>query len=264
MPVPPELLSAARAAPFVFFGTVRKAGGSNVELLAGDEHRSAVVHVDDVLTSPEAIGDISGREVTLQLSEGRAPARGSRHLFMATSLQFGAEIALRETARVPRGRIEQELRRAIADEKLREQDVALAARLEAAAAVVYGVVLGIEQIDAEAAGAPEPHGEAKPGWRAARLKVWRTLKGDAGEGEPRVVFPFPRTQKWSEVPLFVEGVEGIWILQPASGQTIAAGKVAVPAAAGGFTALDPLDFQAPGLIARIDALLAGGAPERRS
>jgi hypothetical protein len=240
----------------VFFGTVREAGGSNVELLASDEYPSAVVHVDDVLTSPGAVGDISGREVTLHLSSGRAPARGTRHLFLATSLQFGAEIALRETARVPRGRIEDELRSAIVAEKLREQDAALAARLDAAAAVVYGVVLAIEPVAGEAAGGPEPVGEAKPGWRAARLKVWRTLKGSVGE--TRVVFPFPRTQKWSEVPLFVEGVEGIWILQPAQGQTLAGGKVAVPAVTGGFTALDPLDFQAPGLIGRIEALLAGG------
>ena len=257
MPVPPELLSAARAAPFAFFGTVREAGGSNVELLAGAEHPSAIVRVDDVLTSPEAVGDITGRDVTLHLSSDRQPRSGTRHLFLATSLQFGDEIALSETARVPRGRVEQDLRRAIVDAKLRAEDDALAERIAGAALIAYGVVLRIEtEVGAESGGEPEPVGEADPRFRAAVVRVWRTLAGDAGGSELRVVFPFPSTQKWSETPLFVEGIEGIWILRPARGQTLAAGKVAVPAAASGFTALDPLDFQAPGLIGRVEALIA--------
>jgi hypothetical protein len=101
-------------------------------------------------------------------------------------------------------------------------------------------------------------GEAVPGFRAAVLKVWRTLKGRPEEG-PRVIFPFPRTQKWSEVPLFVEGEEGVWILQPSRGQTLGAGRVKVPDVPNGFTAFDPLDFHAPGLLGRIEALLAAEA-----
>jgi hypothetical protein len=240
----------------VFFGTVRRSSGSNVAMLESDEYPTAVVHVDEVVTSPEAVGDLTGHELTVHLSEPRAPSRGSRHLFMATSLYFGDEIAVAEIGRVPRGRIEQELRRAILEEKLRELDNALAERLSLAAAVLYGVVLRIDSATPEAAGTPEPVGEAMPAFRAAVLTVWRTLKGRLAEEEPRVVFPFPRTQKWSEVPLFVEGEEGVWILQPARGQTLAGGTVKVPDVANGYTALDPLDFHAPGLIGRIEALLA--------
>src|SRR4051794_13025471 len=112
-------MSVARTAPFVFFGTVRRAGGSNVELLEGDEYPSAIVQVDEVLAAPEAVGDLTGREITVQLSDGKSPSRGSRHLFVATSLQFGDEIAVAEIMRVPhRVRVEQELRRAVLEARL--------------------------------------------------------------------------------------------------------------------------------------------------
>jgi hypothetical protein len=252
--VPRELLSAARTAPFVFFGTVRVPGGSNVELLESDEYPSAVVRVDDVIAAPEAVGDLTGRDVTIHLSRRARLARNSRHMFIATSLQFGDEIALTEVARVPhRRQVEQQLRRAVLDERLDDLDEAQTERLRLAEAVVYGVVQRIEPIAAE--GEAAAVGEAIPGFRAAVLKVWRMLKG-APDEEPRVIFPFPRTQKWSEVPVFVEGMEGVWILQPASGQTVGAGKVKVPAAPNAFTALDPLDFHSPGMLARLETLLA--------
>jgi hypothetical protein len=253
-------MTAARTAPFVFFGTVRRPSGSNVELLDGDDHPTAVVRVDEVITAPEAVGDLSGREVTVHLSDPGALRRGSRHLFMATSLQFGDEIAVAEIGRVPhRRQVEQQLRSAVLEEKLRDQDEVLAERLRLADTVIYGVVRHVEPLTPEAVGPAEAVGEALPGFRAAVLKVWRTLKGSPDE-EPRVVFPFPRTQKWSEVPLFVEGEEGVWILQTARGQTLGAGKVTLPDIPNGFTALDPLDFHAPGLLARIEVLLAVAQP----
>jgi hypothetical protein len=256
MSVPSELMSVARTAPFVFFGTVRRPGGSNVELLESDEYPTAIVRVDDVLAAPEAVGDLAGRDVTVHLPGGEQPSRNSRHLFMATSLQFGDEIAVAEVGRVPYRRpAEAQLRRAVIEERLRAIDDALAERLRLAATVIYGVVTRIEPVIPEGRGPAEAVGEAAPRFRAAVLKVWRTLKGRPDE-EPHVIFPFPRTQKWSEVPLFVEGVEGVWILQGARGQTIGAGKVEVPELPNGFTALDPLDFHAPGLLGRLELLLA--------
>jgi hypothetical protein len=101
-----------------------------------------------------------------------------------------------------------------------------------------------------------------PRFRVAVVRAWRTLKGSTDE-EPRVIFPFPRTQKWSEVPVFVEGMEGVWILQPAQNQTVgAARRVKVPELPNAFTALDPLDFQAPGLLGRIEVLVALSEGER--
>jgi hypothetical protein len=231
-------------------------------MLESDQYPTAVVHVDEVISAPEAVGDVTGREVTVHLSDSGRLRRGSRHLFLATSLQFGEEIAVTEVDRLAVSRREErEIRRALLDEKLRQFDEALEERLRLANAVIYGVVLRIESVTPETADRPETAGEAAPRFRAAVLKAWRTLKGRPGE-EPRVVFPFPRTQKWSEVPLFVEGEEGVWILQAAGAQTLAAGKVKVPDVPGGFTALDPLDFHAPGLLGRIEILLAASEAER--
>jgi hypothetical protein len=249
-------MPVARTAPFVFFGTVRRPGGSNVELLESDEYLSAVVRVDDVVAAPEAVGDLTGREVTVHLSGSEPLSRNSRYLFLATSLQFGDEIAVAEVGRIPsRRQVEDRLRRAVIEERLRYLDEALAERLRLATSVIYGVVRRIEAAVPEGAGPVEAVGEADPRFRAAVLKVWRTFKGSP-DAEPHVIFPFPRTQKWSEVPLFVEGVEGVWILQPARGQTIGAGKVKVPDIPKGFTALHPLDFHAPAMLGRIELLLA--------
>jgi hypothetical protein len=259
--VPPELLEAARTAPFVFFATVRRPGGSQVEVLESEEYPTAVVRVDEVIGAPEAVGDVTGREITVRLSDPRGLRRGSRHLFAATSLQFGDEIAVTEVGHLPvPRRVERQVRGAVLDEKLRQFDEALEERLRLASTVIYGVVLRVEPLTPEAGG-PAELGEAAPGFRAAELKAWRTLKGRPDE-EPSVIFPFPRTQKWSEVPLFVEGEEGVWILQAARGQTLAAGSVKVPDVPGGFTALDPLDFHAPGLLGRIEVLLAASEAER--
>jgi hypothetical protein len=261
--LPAELMSAARTAPFVFLGTVRRPGGSNVEALDVEAEPTAIVRVDEVISAPEAVGDLAGREITLRLSEAGDLSRGSRHMFMATSLHFGDEIAVAEIARMPHRRAaEAELRRAVLEEKLREQDRALGERLRRAALVIYGRVEEIEPVVTESTGVAEPLGEAAPGWRAAVLLVWRALKGRPVE-EPRVVFPFPRTQKWSEVPLFVEGQEGVWVLQSAPDQTLAGGRVRVPSVPRGFTALDPLDFHAPGLLSRIELLLSSPEPPRR-
>jgi hypothetical protein len=260
--VPPELLEAARTAPFVFFATVRRPGGSQVEVLESDEYPTAIVRVDEVISTPEAVGDVTGREITVRLSDPRGLRRGSRHLFVATSLQFGDQIAVTELAHLPvPRRVERQVRGAVLDQKLRQLDEALEERLRLATTVVYGVVLRVESAVPDPGGPPETLGEAAPGFRAAELRAWRTLKGRPDEEKPRVIFPFPRTQKWSEVPLFVEGEEGVWILQAARGQTLAAGSVKVPDVPGGFTALDPLDFQAPGLLGRIEVLLAASEAE---
>jgi hypothetical protein len=150
--LPTELLQGARTAPFVFFGTVRQPGGSQVEMLESDQYPTAVVHVDEVISAPEAVGDVTGREVTVHLSDAGRLRRGSRHLFLATSLQFGEEIAVTEVDRLAVSRREQrEVRRALLDEKLRQFDEALEERLRLADAVIYGVVLRVEPVAPETA-----------------------------------------------------------------------------------------------------------------
>ena len=69
-----------------------------------------------------------------------------------------------------------------------------------------------------------------------------------------MVFPFPRTHKWSEAPLFVQGQEGIWLLHSlATGDS--AGTPRPPAVTNGYQAPDELDFHAPSSLSRIHLLL---------
>jgi hypothetical protein len=254
--LPPELASAARSAPFVFFATVRRPTASAVEALDTEDEPTAVVKVDEVVAAPEVVGDLTEKEVTVRLTGG-AVKRGQRLLFLATSLHYGTELAVLELGRLAPRSAEAQL---VLQEKLNALDATLVERLRGAELVVYGRVESVEPVATEALAEAEPLGEAPPGWRAATLRVWRTLKGKPPE-EPRVVYPFPRTQKWSEVPLFIAGQEGIWILRPVTEEEVAPGRRAPPVP-DGFTAFNQLDFHAPGAMTRIRMLLAAAEPIR--
>jgi hypothetical protein len=257
-----EHAEAARSAPFVFFGTVRQPGGSNVEALDREEEPSAVVHVDELVVVPNTLGDITGQEVTVRLT-GPRPRRGQRLLFMASSLVYGNELGVIEVARVAPGRQAARMREEILEEKLRQHDDELLTRLRRAEVVVYGRVESIESFLPESAvAAPQPLGEAAPSWRIADLLVWRVLKGQPQAG-PRVVFPFPRTQRWPEVPLFVEGQEGIWLLHSLADRDPEVKAGQPPTVANGFEAPDELDFHAPGSLPRIQLLLQILQPQGR-
>ena len=246
--LPPELGPIARTAPLVFFGIVRRRGESNVEGLGRTEAATAVVHIDEVIVAPPTLGDLTGHEITVRLAERAPPAR-RRVVFFASGLIYGAELAVAELGRVAPGRRGAELRADILGERLEQHDDRLRERLRLAEVVLYGRVASVTSLSPEAAGSEPPAGEAGPAWRVAELLPWRFVKGQASQ-PPRVLYPFPRTQRWPDVPLFLEGQEGVWLLQPA-------GRTEVhrpPEVADAFAALDPLDFHAPGALARIQLL----------
>ena len=208
--IPREVL-AAQSAPFVFFGTVLRPGGSNVEALDREEEPSAVVRVDELVVAPPVVGDLKDQEVTIRLT-GSTVRRGQRLLWMASSLVYGNELGVIELARVTPGRQATRMLDEILQAKLRQDDSEVLSRLGRAEAVVYGRAEAVEAFVPDSAEAtPPPLGEAAASWRIAELLVWRILKGRPAD-HPRVVFPFPRTHKWSEAPLFVQGQEGIWLL----------------------------------------------------
>lgn len=244
---------AAQAAPFVFFGTVLRPGGSNVEALEGDQEPSAVVRVDELVVAPPVVGDITDQEVTVRLT-GSTVRRGQRLLWMASSLVYGNQLGVIELARVTPGRRATRMLEEILEAKLRQDDSEVLSRLARSEVVVYGRAESITAFVPESAAAtPPPLGEAAPSWRIADLLVWRILKGRPAD-HPRVVFPFPRTHKWSEAPLFVPGQEGVWLLTP-----LGSGESAMmpqpPSVANGYQAPDELDFHAPGSLSRIHLLL---------
>jgi hypothetical protein len=239
-----ELGAVVRSAPFVFFGVVRRSGA------AKDDQPMAVVRVDEVVVAPPTLGDLTGQEITVDLAQA-APRAGRRMLFFASSLVYGAELAVTELARATPGRSAAALRAEVLEERLEQYDDRLRERLRLAELVVYGRIASVRPVAGEqASDAEPPPGEAAPAWRVADLLVWRILKGQAAQS-PRVVYPFPRTQRWADVPLFLEGQEGVWLLQPAGRDELHR----PPAVPGAYAALDSLDFHTPGALARIQLLL---------
>lgn len=245
-----EAAAVARKAPFALVGTVRKVGASNVSTVPADEN-TAVVRVDEVVASPTRFGDLAGQEITLRLSRGAR--RGQKALFLATSHAYGEGVVLDELDRVP-PREAQRIGAEVVAEKRDQYDADLIKRLQAADLVVYAKVTAV---------GPLATGDV-PGWLVAELLVWRILKGDP-PSPTRVLFPFPRSQKFRDAPQFVEGQEGVWILHAIDRVRRDLGRIAPPKLKGAFAALDELDVHSPagGRLIRLLLLSVGAGGEAR-
>jgi hypothetical protein len=145
------------------------------------------------------------------------------------------------------------LRTEILEEKLRDHDGEISTRLRRAAIVLYGRVESVQNVTSESPSLPSV-GEAAPSWRIADLLVWRVLKGQPPSA-PRVVFAYQRTQKWSEMPVFVPGQEGLWLLHSLGGADGENTAWRPPHVTDGFEAPAELDFHAPSALPRIHLLL---------
>jgi hypothetical protein len=235
-----------RAAEFAFFGTVRRLAASNVPQVEPSS-AVAVVRADDVILAPASVGDIAGRDLTIRLS-CPAPKVGQKALFLGSSWMLGDEIAIVEVARIT-GRIDRrQLRTAILEEKLRQFDEELLARVVVAAVVVRGRVAALSTIEIP----PERRGdEDLAGWQIASVQVLDILKGQP-EPTLHVAFLSPRPPRWYDAPIFCEGQEGIWLLRKAAQIPEWEELDGVPE--GAYGALHPLDYQAAGLFSRIHAL----------
>jgi hypothetical protein len=248
-------VDAARSAPFVFLATVQRAGASNVEALSSSIYSTAVVRVDATIASPHALGDIEGRELTVHLAASQQTKRGQRLLIAADSLIYGEQISVSEVSRLVPGRDYASIRERVLNSRLRADDERLIARLKDAVQVVYGRCDLIAPYHPEGEGADqEPLGEAPPSWRIADVHVWRSLKGHA-DAIARVLFPFPRTQKWAEVPLFLPAQEGIWLLHEIDTNALHRSARHPPPVTGAYECPDQRDFHSPSSLDRIRLLI---------
>jgi hypothetical protein len=139
------------------------------------------------------------------------------------------------------------LRTALLEERLRHLDEALLQRIVVAELVVAGTVAAIELLERR----DETDDEDAARWRIAVVEVSATVKGRPPDDlRVPVLFPRPRTRRFHDAPTFAEGQEGIWLLQRAGAQE----SVRVKSDTAWFTALHPLDFQAPSLLPRVHVL----------
>jgi hypothetical protein len=243
-----------RAAEFVFFGTVKRIGASNVAQVEGSSD-VAIVRAEEVIVAPPSLGDVTRRDLTVRLSSSAKV--GSKALFFASSWVLSDEIAVIELARVS-GRFDRGgLRDVVLREKLSAFDDELLARIASADVVVRGRVGKVSTIEIP----PEQRDDEELAWwRVAMVEVLDVLKGRP-EPTVRIAFLDPRPPRWFDAPIFAEGQEGIWFLRTIEHTPEWSEIETVPERA--YTALHPLDYQAPGLFAHIHTLAAGRRSGRR-
>ncbi len=231
----------ARAAQFVFRGTIQKAEASTLELVPADSG-TAVVRVDEVLKAAPSLGDFTGREVTVKLATAGDAAPGEQAVFFTKGWLYGETLAVIEIGRLSddgpllRGQVAAAMHQA-ANQELR-------GRLGGAELIVAGRV--VEVHPAALVGQVGEGSEHDPQWWEAVVQVDTVFKGKpAGQ---RVTFFFPASQDvvWAEAPKPAVGSDGIWLLY--RDQLPELGFL-------GYTALKPWNLQPRGQADRVRKLV---------
>jgi hypothetical protein len=236
-----------RRSRFVVGGTIRALKEATMMAVSVTDN-TAVVTIQEVFMAPPSLGDYTGKEITVQLAELRRAKAGLQAVFFANSWLYGSSIAVIEV-----GRIEGEwdsalMHRLIADAELRRTDENLEARIARAVLVVVGRVEKTEPAREEQSG--RPFTEHDPDWWEALVLVESVEKGKLSGPTITVLFPKSLDELWLDSPKFCEGQHGIWILQLNQKE-----KGWPSMRRSGYTALDPLDFQAAGQLDRTRALI---------
>jgi hypothetical protein len=208
-----------RDSAFSFVGTVDHVQAATMENLPIDE-RTVVVHVDQVLHSPEAFAQLAGNTATLQLAEGSdAVEEGSRWVFFANGLAYAETIALSEVGRANVDDVESTLTMgagAGAENPLHAMQAQVEAeRLRAHAsdadAVILGRVIGLER----AAGSPiQEHAED---WWRATFSVVHVERGDVSGDQVKAIYANSLDVRWRDAPKPKASQNGLWLLHATEG-----------------------------------------------
>jgi hypothetical protein len=252
------LRDLSRRAAFVFRGRVRGVGKSN---LAGVpvEDRMALVQVGEIVFAPPALGDLTGKTVTVYLESARDLKNNDQATFFATSWHYGKNIGVIEIGRTDTDVAE--LRQSIAGERLLQHDEQVEGRIRRAVLVVSGKVTSTFRTKA----ADLPGRDEGVEWWEAALFVASVEKGRP-PADLHIFFPVGGDREWGPVPKFCSGQTGVWLLGPVSEPDAEQPK---PASRGRkkqdsrsekrLMALDQLDYHASSALPRIRALLAKSA-----
>jgi hypothetical protein len=221
----------ADVSSFVFRGRVLKSEAATMGQVTATR-LTAVVLVEEVYRSADAIQNVNGMEITLILRQ-RA-IEGRSYVFFTNVMLFGSSLAARESGRLPVGQNSDYARKLVYAAFDDKEDRALRQRIARAALVVAGKVLRTEPMPRD----PRwPDSEHDPEWWTAVLRIDGYAKGQ-GPTELTIVFPNSKDELWIDAPKFKPDQEGVWILQRDTKE-----KVAPAFAVRGLTALDLRDFQ---------------------
>jgi hypothetical protein len=230
----------------ILVGTVLRLGASTVSTYSPTSH-TVIVKVNQVIHAPEALGDLTGQRVTVELTTTPGLAVGQQVAFFANGLVYADSLVVQEVGRLdaPAGPAARQAQVAeIAASVGRTPDRHIQRRLQTADVVVTGKIVSSRKV-------PRPQGqpisEHDADWREAVIDVQGV---ESGLPMKQVVlfFPASRDIRWRQAPKFSVGQEGVWILHQHATRELSAP---------GYTALQPSDFHPKSSRAHMRALIQG-------
>jgi hypothetical protein len=245
---PPEdknLDRLVQQSTYIFSGAVEKPGAATMESVPVNDN-TAIVKISQVYTPADILGDLTGRQVTVQLKQGTPMGTGEKAVFFTNGWIYGKSIAFMEVGRMKEDQGDK-LKTTVDESLQRKADQQLKARLDRATLVVLAKIVKTDALKLEK---PLPISEHNPDWRQAVLQINSVLKGEHQGQELTIIYPGSGDEAWMASPKPKPEQQGIWILQKDQ-QEKGGPKFNIP----GYTALDALDFQPMDQVDRVKRLI---------
>jgi len=193
---------------FVFIGTVKKTGASNVAALEASK-QLVLVEINQVALAPEAFVGTVGTTVTVKIPSRIKLKSGETKLFFTKRLMYGENLAVEATA------IEQvekdydqavkKVKNAVANIERKEQ----LARISKATLVVEGKITQMQESEFNK---KYPLSFKSPYWIALTIQIARVIKGKY-EGKTIEAYINKGGETEEATPLEIEvGKTGVWLL----------------------------------------------------
>jgi hypothetical protein len=251
----PRWEALARQSRFIFRGTVDKLQAATMSAVPVSES-TAVITVDEVIRAPQVLGELTGKQITVQWSEAGALEERGQAVFFTDPWLYGDGVAVREIGRLEVRRRAAEadnvrLRRQITELTGRLPDDELRRHLAEVEAVVVGSVCNNRPLESRRR---LPVTEHDPQWWEAIIAVESVEKGDIPQPTVPVLFAASMDVMWFQAPKLRVGQAGVWLLHRGRAMTVEAKAYAVPVPSA-YVVLHPLDAHPRDQVERIRATL---------
>ena len=238
----PNLDALVKQSKFIFRGTVRKLNAATLAEVTPSGN-TVVVAVDEVLQAPATLGDFTGQEITVQLSQPNSVKAGQRLVFFTNGWLYGKSLAVTEAGRLQTNASADTLRKQIAAANQRLADQALQQRLAQAELVVVGKVAAVRRSEQARRDFISEH---EPDWWEAQLQIESVERGQTPQRNVTILYSNSTDVMWFNSPKFKVDQDGIWILRRNQKTGIQVN---------GLTALDSEDFLPRTQLDRVRRLL---------
>ncbi len=248
LPSPEDLAAKAR---FVFRGTVQRMYAATLDEVR-DTSKTAVVKVSEIIQAPKSLIHSTGREVTVQLSEGSGLKVGDEAVFFTEAWIFGNKgVAVRSLGHHPPSAKTVALR-SNPDPVANLQDRDTRSHYNDADLALSGRVTSIS-IPASAVQNRVPS-EHDPQWREAVVEVEKVHKGQFGKKDVVVRFPASADRMWHKAPKLQVNHRGHFLLHKWAPELARKTLKETAAPVDTYMVLHPEDFERlehPGPLARL-------------